>query len=310
MLRTRSSVHTPHAAPRYGPPQAPHGRSGWHAVRNQVGTAALLGALGGLLVWLGSTLWPGPGGATLGLLLGLFAVGGSYWYSDKLALTMARARPVSPHQAPWYHRTVRELAARAGLPVPRLYVSASPQPNAFATGRNPANAAICVTEGLLHTLDERELRAVLAHELAHVGNRDILLTSVAAALATGISWLAQVLLWLPLFSDEESGPNPLGLLAAALLAPLAATVLQLAVSRRREFEADRVSAELHGNGHDLARALDRIDRSARHVPAAVDPAQSSAYIVNPLAGRRVAFARLFATHPSTEERIARLVGRR
>lgn len=309
MSPTRHPDRDGHAALGVVTPHPQNRRSGWRGLRNQMGTAVLLGTLGGLLVWLGSVVWPGPGGATIGLILGVLAVGGSYWSSDKLALTMARARQISPGQAPWYHRTVQELAARADLPMPRLYVSPSPQPNAFATGRNPGNAVICVTEGLLRTLDDRELRAVLAHELAHVGNRDILLTSVAAALATGISWLAQLLLWLPLLSDEEGGPNPLGLFAAALLAPFAAMLLQLAVSRRREFEADRVGAMLHGNGHDLARALDRIERSARRVPAAVDPAQASAYIINPLAGRRVAFARLFATHPPTEERIARLVAR-
>jgi heat shock protein HtpX len=276
---------------------------------NGIKTAVLLGALGGLLVWVGSMLFTGPVGATLGLVLGAGVVGGSYWYSDRLALRAARARPVTPAEAPAYHRVVEDLAARAGLPKPRVYVSPSPQPNAFATGRDPGNAAVCVTEGLLKVLDADEVRAVLAHELAHVGNRDILLTSVAAAIATGISWLANVLLWLPLFgaTDDEGHANPLGLLVAALLAPLAATLLQLALSRNREFEADRVGAELLGEGHTLARALQKIETVARRVPVNVDPAQSSAYIVNPLTGRRMTFAQLFATHPPTEQRIARLV---
>jgi len=279
---------------------------------NGLKTAALLGALGGMLVWVGSLLFAGPAGATIGLALGLALVGSSYWFSDRLAIRAARAKPVSPAQAPRYHRIVDDLAARSGLPKPRLYISPSPQPNAFATGRNPQNAAVCVTEGLLRLLDPDEVRAVLAHELAHVGNRDILLTSVAAAIATGISWLANVLLWLPLFgaADEDGTANPIGLLLAALLAPIAATLLQLALSRNREFEADRTGAELLGEGHTLARALQRIDTAARRIPASVDPAQASAYIVNPLTGRRVTFAQLFATHPSTEQRVARLVGRR
>ncbi len=276
---------------------------------NRVKTVVLLSALGGLLVWVGSLIAPGPGGATLGLALGLLVVGGSYWYSDRLALRAARARAVSRAEAPGYHRIVEDLAARAGLPMPRLYISPSPQPNAFATGRDPQHAAVCVTEGLLRVLEPDEVRAVLAHELAHVGNRDILLTSVAAAIATGISWLANVALWLPLFgSDEDGHANPLGLLVAALLAPIAATLLQLALSRNREFEADRAGAALLGEGHTLARALQRIEATARRVPVNVDPAQTSAYIVNPLTGRRVTFASLFATHPPTQERVARLVG--
>jgi len=300
----------PHGGPERRGRDAHAGGAGRRLV-NGLKTAALLGALGGMLVWVGSLLFPGPVGATIGLALGLAVVGSSYWFSDRLAIRAARAKPVSPAQAPRYHRIVDDLAARSGLPKPRLYISPSPQPNAFATGRNPQNAAVCVTEGLLRMLDPDEVRAVLAHELAHVGNRDILLTSVAAAIATGISWLANVLLWLPLFgADEDGHGNPVGLLIAALLAPVAATLLQLALSRNREFEADRTGAELLGEGHTLARALRRIDTAARRIPAPVHPAQASAYIVNPLTGRRVNFSQLFATHPSTEQRVARLVGRR
>lgn len=282
--------------------------SAWRGFANRARTVVLLGVLGGLLVTFGSWI-DGPRGATVGLLLGVIAVAGSYWGSDRLALRAAHARPVSAGEAPWYHATVQELAARAGLPMPGLYVSPSPQPNAFATGRNPDNAAICVTEGLLRELDPTEVRAVLAHELAHVGNRDILITSIAAALATGISWLANLLLWMPLFggSDEDGHPNPIGLLVAVMLAPIAALLLQLAVSRGRELEADRAGAELLGDGHALARALYRIDTAARRRPMPIDPAQATAYVVNPLAGRRVAFGQLFSTHPPTEQRIARLL---
>lgn len=291
-----------------GPPQV-RPFSPWRGFANRARTVVLLAGLGGLLIALGSWI-DGPRGATVGLLLGVIAVAGSYWGSDRLALRAARARPVSAVEAPWYHATVQELASRAGLPMPRLYVSPLPPPNAFATGRDPDNGAICVTEGLLRELDPVEVRAVLAHELAHVGNRDILITSVAAALATGISWLANVLLWLPLFggSADDGHPNPFGLLVAGMLAPIAALLLQLAVSRNRELEADRTGAELLGDGRALARALYRIETAARRRPVPIDPAQATVYVVNPLAGRRVAFAQLFSTHPPTEQRIARLLG--
>lgn len=283
--------------------------SPWRRGANHLKTAVLLASLGALLVWIGSALWSGRAGTLIGLALGLAAVGGSYWFSDRLALRFARARPLRPGELPAYQRIVAELAASAGLPMPRLYVSPATQPNAFATGRNPHHAAICVTEGLLATLETDELKGVLAHELAHVANRDILLTSIAAALATGIAAIADLLLWMPLFATDDDHPNPLGLLAAALLAPLAATLLQLAVSRAREYDADDTGARLIGDGMPLARALHKIDRAARQLPIAVDPAQASAYIINPLTGRQVAFASLFSTHPPTERRIARLINR-
>jgi heat shock protein HtpX len=279
------------------------------ATWNTVKTCALLATLGGLLVLVGSLF--GEFGAAIGLLAGLALVGGSYWCSDRLALRAAGAVPAEPWQFPELHRIVRELSRDAGLPMPRLYVTPDLQPNAFATGRNPQRAAVAVTRGLLGTLDRRELRAVLAHELAHVGNRDILISSVAAAVATGITFLANLAGWLPLFgSDDEDEPSPLGLLVAALLAPLAATLLQLALSRGREFEADRTGAALIGDGGALASALVKIDGAARRTPMHIDPAQAGKYLVNPLTGRSVALASLFSTHPPTRDRIARLVNGR
>ena len=279
-------------------------RRGWNGVK----TAVLLGGLGGLLVLLGSQF--GETGAAVGLLLGLGTVGGSYWYSDRLALMAARAVPVGPDDFPAYHRIVRELATEAGLPMPRLYVTPDPQPNAFATGRNPRHAAVAVTRGLLDLLDARELRAVLAHELAHVGNRDILLTSVAAALATAVSSLANLAGFLPFLgnSDDDEQPGLLATLIAVLVAPVAAALLQLALSRSREFEADRTGAELLGSGHALASALAKIDRVARRVPMPVEPAQASKYLVNPLTGAG-GWTALFSTHPPVEQRIARLIER-
>jgi len=277
------------------------------ALWNTVKTAVLLASLGGLLVLVGSLF--GELGALAGLLAGLAVVGGSYWFSDRLALRAAGAVPVQPWQLPDYHRIVRELCRDAGLPMPRLYLTPDRQPNAFATGRNPRHAAVAVTRGLLDTLDARELRAVLAHELAHVSNRDILITSVAAAIASGITFLANLAGWLPLLggSEDDDEPSPLGLLVAALLAPVAATLLQLALSRSREFHADRSGAALLGDPWSLASALAKIDAVSRRTPMHVEPAQAGKYLVNPLTGRTVALANLFSTHPRTEERIARLL---
>jgi heat shock protein HtpX len=271
-----------------------------------VKTAVLLAGLGGVLVLVGSLF--GEFGALVGLLAGLAMVGGSYWFSDRLALRAAGAVPVQPWELPEYHRIVRELCRDAGLPMPRLYVTPDAQPNAFATGRNPRHAAVAVTRGLLDLLDPRELRAVLAHELGHVANRDILITSVAAAVATGITFLANLAGWLPLFgsSDDEDAPSPLGLLVAALLAPFAAMLLQLALSRSREFDADRTGASLLGDGVALASALAKIDAVARRTPMHVEPAQAGKYLVNPLTGRTIALSNLFSTHPPTPQRIARL----
>ena len=274
--------------------------------KNTFKTYVLLAGLGGLLVLIGSAF--GRGGAIIGLGIGLAFVGGSYWFSDKLAIRSARAVPVSEQEMPEYYRIVRELTQAASMPMPRLYVTPDLQPNAFATGRNPSHAAVAVTRGIMNILDWDELRGVLAHEISHVGNRDILIGSVAAAVAMGITFIARMAMWGAMFGGggDDDNPNPLALLAFSLLAPIAAMVLQMALSRSREYEADRTGARLISDGEPLARALAKLEQGARAIPMGVDPAQASKFIVNPLTGRKVQFAQLFTTHPPMEERIARL----
>jgi heat shock protein HtpX len=279
--------------------------------KNTVKTYVLLAALGGVLVLAGQA-FAGGNGAVIGLAIGLVFVGGSYWFSDKLAVAAARARPVDESEAPHLYRIVRELTAAARMPMPRLYVTPDMQPNAFATGRNEDHAAVGVTRGILQLLSEDELKGVLAHELSHVRNRDILIGSVAAALAMGITFIARMVMWGSMFggfggSDrEEGGANAFGLLAMALLAPIAALLLQMAVSRSREYEADRGGAQLMNNGEPLVRALEKLNAASSRIPMNVNPAQAAMYIVNPLTGRKVAFGNLFVTHPPVEERVARL----
>jgi heat shock protein HtpX len=278
--------------------------------RNTAKTYVLLAAFGGLLMLIGSFF--GRGGLFLGLIIGLVFVGASYWFSDKLAIRSARAVPVSEAEMPQYYRIVRELTQAAGMPMPKLYVTPDMQPNAFATGRNPNHAAVAVTQGILNILDWDELRGVLAHEISHVGNRDILIGSVAAAMAMGITFVARIAMWGALFgggggSDDRRG-NVFSELALVILAPIAALLLQAALSRSREFEADRSGARLIADGEPLARALAKLEQGARTIPMNVDPAQASKYIVNPLTGRRVQFANLWSTHPPMDQRIARLRG--
>lgn len=278
------------------------------SVKNTFKTTVLLAGLGGLLIVAGGALGGGSG-AMIGLALGLVLVGGSYWFSDKLAIKAARAQPVSEAEQPEYHRIVRELAQAYDMPMPALYVTPDMQPNAFATGRNPHHAAVAVTQGILQILSWDELRGVLAHELSHVRNRDILIGSIAAAVAMGITFAARIAMWGALFGggrDDRDGGGLIGQLALVLLAPIAAVLLQMALSRSREFEADRTGARLLGDGEPLARALEKLESAAKRVPMDVNPAQAQAYIVNPLAGRRVQFASMFRTHPSTEDRVGRL----
>lgn len=282
--------------------------------RNNLKTAVLLALLGGLCLGIGA-IW-GQQGLIIGLVIGLALVGASYWFSDRVAIAAARAVPVSQAQMPEYYEIVRDLTARAGLPMPRLYVSPAAQPNAFATGRNPRHAAVCVTQGILEICTWSELRGVLAHEISHVKNRDILISSVAATIAMGITFLARMAAWSGLFfggfggggrrNDEE---NIFGLLAMMILAPLAAMLLQLALSRSREYEADRAGARLIGDGEPLASALAKLDVAARGVPMAVPREMAALFIVNPLRGRRTSFAKWFSDHPPTPERIARLRSR-
>jgi heat shock protein HtpX len=277
--------------------------------RNNVKTVVLLTALAALFVGVGGFF--GQGGLIIGLVLGLVFVGGSYWFSDKIAVRAAGAVPVSETDAPQLYAIVRDLTSRSGMPMPSIYISPASQPNAFATGRNQDHAAVAVTQGLLQVLDQEELRGVLAHELSHVHNRDILIGSVAAAVALGITFLARMLMWGAIFGgmgggNRDRNGNIFGLIAMVIFAPLAAALLQMALSRSREFEADRSGADLLGTGEPLARALEKIDAYAKQIPMNVDPALATAYIINPLTGRKANFANLFSTHPPTEERIARL----
>lgn len=278
------------------------------AFKNTLKTVVLLGAIGGLFVLLGS-LFGGAIGATIGLVIAFAITGSTYWFSDRLAVKAARAREVRYEEAPRLHDAVRELAANANIPTPRLYISPSPQPNAFATGRNPSHSAIAVTEGLLAQCPENEVRGVLAHEMAHIRNRDVLIGSVAAAVATAISFLANMAMFAGMFgggSDDDDGPSGATLLLMAILAPLAAGLLQMALSRSREFEADRVGAQIGGDPLALAAALRRLDTLSQRNPMDITPTQASAWIVNPLTGSRKDFSKLFMTHPPMDERIARL----
>jgi heat shock protein HtpX len=276
-------------------------------MRNVFKTTILLAALGGLFMGVGLLLG-GQTGLVIGLGIGLVLVGSSYWFSDTLAIKAARAVPASREQYPQLHDIVERLAAGAGIPTPRIYVSPEMQPNAFATGRSPSHAAVAVTQGILEVLDRDELAGVLAHELSHVKNRDVLIGSVAAAIAMAITWVAHLAYFGALFGggDDDDGGNVVGALLMMILAPLAAGLIQMAISRSREFEADASGARLLHDGEPLARALEKIDAYAARVPMDVNPAQASAYIVNPLRGRKVELANLFSSHPPMAERVRRL----
>jgi heat shock protein HtpX len=276
-------------------------------MRNAVKTAILLGALGALFMGIGGAIG-GTGGLAIGLVIGFLFCGGSYWFSDTLAIKAARAQPVARADLPQVYAIVEDLAHRSGMPMPKIYESPEPQPNAFATGRSPDHAAVCVTRGILQVLDEDELRGVLAHELSHVHNRDILIGSVAAAVAMAIMFAARMAMWGAFLGGgrDDDGGNVVGTLLLAILAPVAAGLLQMALSRSREFQADASGAHLLHDGEPLARALEKIEAYAKRVPMDVNPAQATAYIVNPLTGRQVNFSNLFSTHPPTAERVRRL----
>jgi heat shock protein HtpX len=264
-------------------------------------TTVLLASLTGLLVVIGALIG-GPKGAAGFLLIGAVLNIGSYWFSDRIALAAARAKPVSEQDAPRLYQMVRDLTTRAGLPMPRLYVIPQEQPNAFATGRGPNHAAVAVTQGILKTLSEDELRGVLAHELGHVRNRDILLQSVVATIAGAITWIAYMLLWFG--GDNDSPLSLVASLAMVLLAPIAATIIQLAISRQREYSADATGAEICGNPESLASALLRLEQGSQAIPMKVNQASEPLYIVKPFSGRGM--ASLFSTHPPIEERVRRL----
>ncbi|MEU8232819.1 zinc metalloprotease HtpX [Actinoplanes sp. NPDC048967] len=278
-----------------------------HSHHNGLKTAALLGLLTAMILAVGYWLG-GSGGLVFAVVLSLALNAGSYFFSDKIALRSMRARPVSEAEFPALHQIVRELATEAGQPMPRLYVSPAMQPNAFATGRNPQHAAVAVTVGITQLLDRRELRGVIGHELSHVYNRDILISSVAAALAGIITMFAQLAIFLPFGgSDDEDGPNPASLLLMLILGPLAASVIQLAISRNREYQADASGATLTRDPLALASALEKIQYGAQRLPLPADgQLATSAHlmIANPLRGGGI--ASLFSTHPPMAERIKRL----
>ena len=273
---------------------------------NILKTGLLLAALTAIFALVGH-LVGGTTGMMIALLLAVVMNGAAYWFSDRLALSMAHAHPVARAEAPELYALVEDLAARARVPVPAVYVIDDPSPNAFATGRNPSHAAVAVTTGLLHLLDGREARGVLAHEFAHIIHRDILLTTVAATLAGAITMLANIFQWSVLFGqhdDDESGGGMLGGLAMLIVAPIAATLIQLAVSRSREYAADATGARLAGDPLALAGALRKLERGTWLHPMAVNPAAAPLFIANPFGGS--AMLRLFSTHPPMAERIARL----
>jgi len=278
---------------------------------NQLKTALLLVALTVLLVLTGRLLF-GDAGTVTFLLLGVVMNGVAYWFSDRIALASARAQEVSPADAPMLHRLADRLAIQYGVPKPRVYVSPDPSPNAFATGRSPKHAAICVNEGLLRILDEEELYGVLAHEFGHVRNRDILISSVVAVLAGTITLIANIAQWGLIFGGsggrdnrEQGAGGAIAGLLTIILAPLAALLIQLAVSRSREYQADRTGAEVSGDPMALASALRKLERATQVIPSqTAQPAFAHMYIVNPLSGQTL--AGLFSTHPPIEERIRRL----
>ncbi|MCK6460508.1 MAG: M48 family metalloprotease [Planctomycetes bacterium] len=276
-------------------------------MKNQLKTIALLGSLSAIIIGLGALVAPGYlylfGALALAMNLG------AYFLSDRIVLRMHHAREVGPAEAPDLHAMAEELSAKAGIPKPRLFVIPEAQPNAFATGRSPARGVVAVTEGIVRILDRRELRGVIAHELAHIRNRDILVSSIAAAAASLITYVAHVLSFGGLFGgngDEETEGSAAGGILAALVAPLAATLIQLGISRSREYLADETGARISGDPEALAGALMKLGHASSVIPAGATPATASLFIVNPF-GAAQSVSRWFSTHPSTRERVDRLL---
>ena len=277
---------------------------------NALKTTLLLGLMTGLLLVIGDLV-----GGRNGLVIA-FAIAGvmnfvSYFFSDKIALAMYGAKPVTREEAPRVYRIVEQLTQRLGLPMPKLYVIPSDSPNAFATGRNPSHASVAVTGGILNLLDDEELEGVLAHEIGHVRNRDILISSIAATLAGAITMVARMAYYASLFGggsrDERDRGGPLGALVMLIVAPIAAMLIQLAVSRSREYAADEAGAHFTGNPYALARALQKLDAYSKRVPMVASPSTAHLFIVQPMIG--MDFASLFSTHPPVQKRIERLTGR-
>lgn len=296
----------------YGLEAAVTTRGAFH-MGNQIRTTILLAVMTALILWVGQFL-----GGRQGMIIALIFAAGmnffSYWYSDKLVLKMYRASEVTPGQAPELYETVQRLTQKAGLPMPKLYVIPQQAPNAFATGRNPEHAVVAVTEGLMNIMEHDEVAGVLAHELAHVKNRDILIGSIAATMAGAIMVLATMARWSAIFGstggndDEGGGTGFIGLIVMSIIAPMAAMIIQMAISRSREYLADATGASFVGNPEGLARALEKLGAYSKKLPMNANPSTAHMFIVNPLSGKSM--MSLFSTHPPLEERIARLRGSR
>ncbi len=273
---------------------------------NNIKTLFLLVTLTLILVWAGGALG-GRQGMTMALIFALMLNFFAYWFSDKIVLRMYRARQVSESEAPELYGIVRSLVQKAGMPMPKVYMINEDQPNAFATGRNPKHAAVAVTTGIMRILSHEELQGVIGHELAHVRHRDILISTIAATIAGAISYLAQMAQWAMIFGgrgDDEEGGNPIAALSMMIVGPIAALIVQMAISRSREYSADEGGARLAGNPRYLAGALRKLDVASKKIPMHANPATSHMFIVNPLSGGGL--LKLFSTHPPVEERIARL----
>ena len=276
---------------------------------NTLKTALLLGALTGLFLLIGGLIG-GRGGVVVAFILATVMNLGSYWFSDKLVLRMYKAQEVSESEAPDLYHLVKNLAMKASLPMPRVYIIPDESPNAFATGRNESHAVVAVTSGILRILNKDELEGVIGHELTHIKNRDMLIGSIAATIAGAIVMLAHMAQWAAIFGgfnrdeDEGSGGGIIGLILMAILAPIAASVIQMAISRSREYLADDGGARVSGKPYGLASALEKLSRASQVVPMEANPSTAHMFIVNPLSGRSL--MALFSTHPPVEERIARL----
>ncbi len=276
---------------------------------NTLKVGALLTALTLLFVFVGRAVG-GPTGATIALVMAIAMNFGSYWFSDKIVLKMYGARPIGPHDAPDLYRMTEDLAQRAKLPMPKLYIIDDPQPNAFATGRNPQNAAVAVNSGLLQMLNRDEVAGVVAHELAHIKHRDTLTMTLVASIAGAVMWIAQIGQFAAMFGgmsrDDDEGMNPVGMLLSIIVAPIAAMMIQMAVSRAREFEADATAAKLTGTPYGLMNALSKLERGAQMIPSHANPQTAHMFIINPFAGMGQGLKSLFLTHPPTQKRIERL----
>jgi len=278
---------------------------------NQLRTTVLLAAMTAVIMWVGNML-----GGRSGMMIALVFAGGinffSYWFSDKLVLKMYKAKEATPEEAPMVYRMVDVLSKEAGLPMPKVYIIPQDSPNAFATGRNPENAVVAVTEGLLRTMNPDELAGVLAHELGHVKNRDILIGTIAATMAGAIMMIANMAKWSAIFggfrgsNEEGGGGGAIGLIVMAIIAPIAAMLIQMAISRSREYLADSTAAKITGNSEGLASALEKLGAYSRQIPMQAQPATAHMFIMNPLSGSSL--MNLFSTHPPIEERVARLRG--